>query len=391
MSMLRYSEVARSLRVVLCLLLPCVGLGCGGRSLNGPADRPPPAPGVLLAYRCDGRVGFLGKDGDVRVPARFDAVDASRALAPVGVRMGKKHSFVDAAGRVISPFQFDDAGRFACGLAAVSIGGTWGYINVAGEMVIPPRFLSAESFSVTDSLALVRLSNGRRAYISTDGRVAVELECRFTVAKSFSEGLAFVADIDAIMLADPIKVPLTFRPSAPGQAGYIDTKGKMVIDLSKCGVDVPVLGGGGQFRNGLACVQRDRRYGFIDRTGRMVIAPKYDYAHEFSEGVLSVRMRGKGDDRRLFGYVNTKGHVVIPARYVSAGRFANGMAKIMGDNSLYGYITTDGTLAIPPVFVRAGDFNRAGVALVAKKGQEEWYIDKSGRRVGKRVHTASLK
>jgi len=60
------------------------------------------------------------------------------------------------------PPQYDDARDFSEGLAAVRVGGKWGYIDRSGKMVIPPRFLRAEPFR--GGLAVVDTSQRLFAY-----------------------------------------------------------------------------------------------------------------------------------------------------------------------------------------------------------------------------------
>jgi hypothetical protein len=42
------------------------------------------------------------------------------------------------------------------------------------------------------------------------------------------------------------------------------------------------------FYEGLAGVSIDGKYGFIDKTGKIVIQPQYDYVEDFSQGVAKV-------------------------------------------------------------------------------------------------------
>jgi len=48
--------------------------------------------------------------------------------------------------KVVIPYQFDDAGPFSEGLAAVGANGKWGYVD-ARETVIEPKFSRAKGFS----------------------------------------------------------------------------------------------------------------------------------------------------------------------------------------------------------------------------------------------------
>ncbi len=39
------------------------------------------------------------------------------------------------------------------------------------------------------------------------------------------------------------------------------------------------------FQEGLALIELNDKYGFIDKTGNVVIPLQFDYAHDFSEGL----------------------------------------------------------------------------------------------------------
>ena len=55
--------------------------------------------------------------------------------------------FINYQGETVIPAIFDKAFPFSEGLAAVKMGGSYGYINRSGEQVIPPQFSLASKFS----------------------------------------------------------------------------------------------------------------------------------------------------------------------------------------------------------------------------------------------------
>lgn len=75
--------------------------------------------------------------------------------------------------------------------------------------------------------------------------------------------------------------------------------------------------------DGLARIERDGKYGFIDNTGQVVIPPKYDLAWDFSEGLARVSQNGKA------GFIDNTGKVVIPLKYDKADSFYNGVAGVL--------------------------------------------------------------
>ncbi len=70
--------------------------------------------------------------------------------------------------------------------------------------------------------------------------------------------------------------------------------------------------------DGLAVVNKDGKWGFIDKTGKVVIPLQYDYASNFSEGLALVKKDGKS------GFVDKTGKAVIPLQYDDSYGFSEG-------------------------------------------------------------------
>ena len=78
----------------------------------------------------------------------------------------------------------------------------------------------------------------------------------------------------------------------------------------------------GSFSEGLAEVELNDKWGFIDTMGNVVIPLKYDNAGFFSEGLAGVELDGK------YGFVDTTGKEVVPLKYDSVNKFEDGLAKV---------------------------------------------------------------
>lgn len=73
--------------------------------------------------------------------------------------------------------------------------------------------------------------------------------------------------------------------SINGLYGYIDKTGKMVID--------PQFEWAVEFSENLAAVRINGKYGFIDKSGKIVIQPKFDFVRSFSDGYAAVEIDGR--------------------------------------------------------------------------------------------------
>ena len=122
----------------------------------------------------------------------------------------------------------------------------YGYINIAGDFVIPPHFFEATDFD--EGLACVRFDEWRYGFIDKNGKVVID---DLPDESVFSEGLARI-------WADELKW------------GFIDKTGKFVIE--------PRFDDAWNFSEGMARVKVGDKWGFIDKNGDVVIDIRFDGA-----------------------------------------------------------------------------------------------------------------
>src|SRR5688572_2159759 len=85
-----------------------------------------------------------------------------------------------------------------------------------------------------------------------------------------------------------------YKIKVKNKIGFINSSGKVVIE--------PQFAAAGNFyEDGLAPARKDGYYGYIDTTGKYVLPPIYDYAHDFMQGLAKVYKRSGSV------YINTKG------------------------------------------------------------------------------------
>ena len=88
------------------------------------------------------------------------------------------------------------------------------------------------------------------------------------------------------------------------------------------------------------------KYGWIDKTGKYVINPQFDYATGFLEGLACVRIGDRNTGK--YGYIDKTGKYVIKPQFDHATKLFEGLARVMiGDDKTgfkYGYIDKTGKL-----------------------------------------------
>lgn len=131
-------------------------------------------------------------------------------------------------------------------------------------------------------------------------------------------------------------------------------------------------------------------FGFIDKTGKVVVAPEYEEARPFSEGLALVQK--KVDDNYRYGYIDHEGKTGVEFKYAEAGPFSEGLAPVRVPDSgtlvdelgsaaagKWGFIDKTGDFVIAPRFEEARSFSD-GLAAVAEENRYG-YVDKTGNFV----------
>lgn len=106
----------------------------------------------------------------------------------------------------------------------------------------------------------------------------------------------------------------------------------------------------------LARVRDNDKFGFIDRSGAMVIAPQFDKAGDFSEGYAPALQDKK------WGYIDTSGKWVIQPTYDKVKAFNSGYTLVLKDDQ-WNYIDASENVFSTPVQEKFYDFNENGIAF----------------------------
>jgi hypothetical protein len=169
-------------------------------------------------------------------------------------------------------------------------------------------------------------------------------------------------------------------------------------------IDVPH-----SFEDGMLIVGKDKKWGFINSQGKLVIPMKYDRVSEFNGGCASAQIDGKwfvldkeGVEHpinnntvseinhftenlapfktfdKAMGFIDVNGQIAIQPHYTALGFFSDSLAWARDSYDKIGYINHKGEWVIKPQFDVARNFDaEAGLARV--KINDNWeYVTTKG-------------
>ncbi len=319
-----------------------------------------PGNSGYYAVKSEGKWGFVDKNNKQLIAFKYDEIKVNfkKSLGTDFATVVKNGKTIIISKEIDLAFdkadftnKYNSVGSFNDGLALVNLKGKYGYINEAGEEVVPLIYDYSQDFREGRACVSLyakdkkNLLYSKFGFINKSGNVVVPIIYE-KVYLGFDHGWALV--------------------KLEGKWGYIDTLGKTVLPFKH---DEASL-----FREGLAAIQLKGKWGYMDKQGKTVIDCKYDNDAYFNNGLACISFKGK------WGIIDQTGKEIIPFKFdrIAPGGFYQGMASFQS-GSKWGSINEKGEEVLPPVYDASFYFknDKAEVLLNGRK----FYIDKSGKEV----------
>ncbi len=319
----------------------------------------------LAPVMLGGKWGYVDRTGNKVVDSIYYNASSFDSAGLAIVEGDERPYYINEDGKKAFDITYDMLGSFnENGYAVVTIKEKFGVIDKKGNEVIAPTY--ERDFSVDSNNHAVVSLNDKYGVIDIKGNVLVPIEYDHiipTVAMFDSAELnsTFAKAFFIINVADILKKYDVFDNNdvaiavKNGKAGLINSKGEEVIKPQYERVqlyrkDGVVLVSDGKmysfydvkgnklmngekyektngFSNGLAAVCKNGKWGYVDKKGKFIIEPAYEYALSYADNGMAVVQKDK-----KFGYVNENGENVIGFKYTQADSYVGNIAKVLDDN-----------------------------------------------------------
>jgi hypothetical protein len=330
----------------------------------------------------DRKWGYWNKSGQLRIPNNFVAAGGFRhGVAPV--QAGPFYGLVDTTGQwVLKPEKWTLIEIFhemKMAKMREQPQGPWGLMNTSGKVLVPPKYLSSDTFY--NGYARVRDAKGW-GLLNAAGREMIPCG-QYADIGILSEGIMAVLPHGGRgqwVYVDTLNRRIgrqTFREPGTFQGGYALTEGGRIID--RTGETLPRSGGrvlflaegifGRQqagigtffanavgdnlfgryyddiqpFRKGIAKIKKGNKWGAVNVRGVPLVQTKFNFIHLQKDGNFIVR------PPVLYGVVSRSGRTVLPPEYDLVEWMQGGLIKVeLGEK--VGYLKPDGQWVWEPKF-----------------------------------------
>ena len=315
--------------------------------------------------------GLLSWDGETIISCEYNGIDLNEYEGFFSVKRNGRKGLMSRAGEELVPCAFDDCGVIDEHFLWARGDKTYGIYSSEGEKVQPCKFNSffiyegkkKKEVSLSDFAQLDRRQHPD-LYAVVSGKVGTldskkfttKLPCAYDYLSDFATRMKITNGVRTEQRLAVCRLN--------GKYGIVNSEGKqiqpMAFDelrkdvLDPSSKELPDMGSArdlhvrigdkwgiltangeqlaevkfdsvGVFHDGLAVVKAAERYGYIDRSGAIVIPIQWMTAYDFSEGLAALRV-----DKKHFQFINTAGTVVIKSKkYDSVGRFRNGVCRVV--------------------------------------------------------------
>lgn len=185
----------------------------------------------------------------------------------------------------------------------ISFSQNYGYVNEQNVFVIQPKFIEARDFSEGRAAVRYKDKNGwvRWHFIGEKGE--------------------FVTNVKYWSVLDYINGYATVQ-YGPDHWGVIDKTERAVVTFFKANQMFSA-------KEEMVRFNKEGKYGFFNTNRKKIANAIYEDAQDFSNGLAAVQQNG------LYGFINKMGEVAIAFKYKTVANFVNNKAKVTLGNDYY--------------------------------------------------------
>ncbi|MBC7652182.1 MAG: WG repeat-containing protein [Deinococcales bacterium] len=287
----------------------------------------------LAAVKCENKKwGYIDKAGKIVIEPLYDyAADFKNGFSTV--MKNYKWGLIDKKGEVIIQPMYNNLIICDVALLLSLKNNQYALINTKNEVLAELKNYEFVMY-MNEGLFKVEQKDIGSGIIDKNGKVLMPIKYGYTDLREFVDGFSTVIIKDSAFIIDTRckliycnKIEslfgfgnglACFKYKNFDKYGYVNTKGQVVIDPI---FDIPVL-----FNCGKAITKKDGKYVMIDIKGNITDIGNPNNFGPFTEGLAKFKTFLYND----FGFIDTTGKIVIAQKYIDVDPFSDGLARFKG-------------------------------------------------------------
>lgn len=303
-----------------------------------------------------GKWGYVKDNGEILIKPMYDDIEYFNKFNIAKTKKGKVYGWVSRYGQELIKPEYTEIGELIDGMARVCKGGKigksgqlengkWGFVDDGGRIVIKVKYRSAGEFC--EGVAWVGTGPMRYSYINKQGMVISEDSYTNNNArngiiiqqkmlhkkesKTGKKGMFYgILDTRGMVLEDFVYNAIAMNQHnwasaldiSTGKSYFLHNENGKITKLEAGALDF-------KFNNEIERYTIGDKSGYVRRDGKLMIEPKYKVLGDYTDYTIASE-NGSG-----FGYLSKTGDVLIPFEYDKTSAFNDGYASVCKQNKWY--------------------------------------------------------
>ena len=362
---------------------------------------------VPFPYPGPSQYGLATRDGKVLVEPKWDWVEAQDSGCVLVWKEGRV-GVVDSKGTLVLQPKWDSVSVTENSLLRAVVGKVESVFDSSGKPVIPADISSRQYVDFYGAGCIVKTNREDGSLLwslfdpANGAPVHFENAARVYWNRSMAEnGLLWIEERDssewALIQRDgtPLGIRQADKPflweMSEGIARHTKTDGTSAF-LNAKGVELgsKTWEDTNNFSNGFAAVRSGGKWGFVDKTGELVVPTVCDSVSRFQDigNKKAAVLRAVVAIEENYGLIDNKGKWIMDPKWEQVGEYCKvgdgRWLATVSANGLCGLVDGNGTLVLEPQWEKIGAFKDYGsgrwIAEACQKGQVG-FIDATGQTV----------
>lgn len=276
-----------------------------------------------------GKKGYINLKGEVIIEnGKYDEIGWGGSLGFKDskieqIKLNGKYGLIDNTGKVlIEPIYESIEKNEYSKIAKVKFNNKYGILNFNGDIIVPINYSEIRGSFSKHSGFISAFKDNNTYLINRKGQIVKTYEKKMYIG-NFDDGIYRLGDPD-------IK-----------KMGLIDSLGNPITDF--------IFDNISSINNGLAMFTdgQTKKYGFIDKSGKIVIKAKYTpekyKSVTPSDSLIAVKLENK------YGFIDYAGNQIIDFKFDKASDFEKGYSVVKYNNK-FGLINKNGEFIVEPIY-----------------------------------------